>query len=392
MVLGLVFLTSVSVVVFFLALSTVFKNSEPQDGLPLGSTKNPAPATLPILEDELYKKAESLWDSCLKDTSSGLDEWSKSSKASGCFASEFPGVFQNLDVESKISLINHLSKSLPAFANTCHAAEHEVSAKSSSMEEIIKYINLDDHVCLWGLSHGALVAFAMITSDAEFDDLYPTICNKTTSEESLLTCYHGLGHSISTKVRKTVFDAAPYCDKVSEPYKESCIEAIFMSYSSKEASLGGGTNIPLDPLPQDQVSTMCLRFSGLYQKLCWDSLWSFYKQSASPIDLAKELSTACSYAETEVNTAACFRGLGLSLILSKPQVGDTDSTDVFKNYVSFCGSFTPLGESFCIKGLAEAFTLRWFQEKQDLSTIPDICALVPPSNKEYCVKGTKELS
>lgn len=392
MVLGLVILTSVSVLVFFLAVSTVFKNYEPQDGLSLGSTKNPAPETLPILEDSLYEKAESLWDVCFKNTSSGSDEWSKSAKASGCFAREFPGVFQNLTVESKISLINHLSKTSPSFANTCHAAEHEVSAKSSSMEEIIKYINLDDQLCLWGLSHGALVAFATITTDAEFEDLYPTICDKTISEESLLTCYHGLGHSISTKVRKTVFDAAPYCEKISETYKESCIEAIFMSYSSKEASLGGGTNIPLDPLPQDQVLTMCLRFSGLYQKLCWESLWSFYEQPASPINLAKELSTACSYAETEINISACFRGLGLSLILSKPQVGDTDSTDVFENYVGFCGSFTPLAESFCIKGLAEAFTLRWFQEKQDLSTIPDICSLVPPSNKEYCVKGTMELS
>lgn len=300
-----------------------------------------------------------------------------------CFLDTIPAL-DDVPLREIMEGMNALARQNPEFSRVCHQIKHSVAERLYEPSRLRDLIVSDDNTCFWGLSHGAIAEFTESADEEEFWRILPTLCDDLTSPGHTESCSHGLGHAIVMRVQKTIFEAEPHCAKVPQVSQHACVEAVIMSYSDGEASQNEGVDIKLEPLPDELVDTMCLRFSDVSKRECWSALWSFYPKDMPLDKLAQRAYTACSKA-TEDFAVSCVNGVGEAMMWRS--LRPDGAIAAFEEGVRICKTLPDTAHATCIGGVAHSTPNAWFEDYQSLDEFPDICAQFTGAVKEECTEG-----
>lgn len=300
-----------------------------------------------------------------------------------CFLDALPDL-GNVPLREVMGGMNELARQNPGFSRVCHQIKHSVAERLYTPDRLRDLIVSDDNTCFWGLSHGAIAEFTVRADEGDFWRTLPTLCDDLTSPGHTESCSHGLGHAIVMRVQKTIFDAEVHCAKVPKVSQHACVEAVIMSYSDGEASQNEGVDIKLDPLPEELVDTMCLRFSDVSKSECWSSLWSFYPKDMSLEDLAARTYAACAKA-TGTFTDSCVNGVGEAMMWRS--LRPDGAIAAFEEGVRICKTLPESAQAVCIGGVSHSTPNAWFEDNQSLEEFPDICSRFTGTVKDSCTEG-----
>lgn len=185
-----------------------------------------------------------------------------------CFLNVFTKTTVAYGPQASYELFSLLSKNNKGPKKNIHELGHQLGKVTANTFGVnLKSFRLCPmNAFYYGCQHGFLI-YALSQNNST-KDTAAKICNgdgKIVSEDSVLECYHGIGHGLMMEVNYSVNDAIKECNVLPKQiFRTYCIDGVFME--NENAELRNKTKFsPNNPLaPCDGLETQ-------YQGLCYSN-------------------------------------------------------------------------------------------------------------------------
>jgi methionine-rich copper-binding protein CopC len=226
-------------------------------------------------------------------------------------------------VEKTLQTLNDASREDAGVRNNCHGTVHGIGREAYRvLGDIEKAYSLGSGTCGAGYYHGVLEGYSRVSTDEDFIEKMPVICEKFTGAMREF-CDHGVGHAVILRTNGDAERGREFCEVLEFDKNRfvRCLSGLYMEWGLRYRDAGQAANndpkaMAGMPYPRvDYALDLCKKLEttgSSYEELfvCYEgAFFGLQTKMFMGLDIMREAVTYCNSQEG-LTSEACFGGFG----------------------------------------------------------------------------------